>query len=232
MRRFRANNEEGIFMDTTDRIKLEKREGTGKQFCRKVRNEGNIPGVLYGPGYPASVPFSIPAVKIAPLANSGRWETARLEVETPGGKKELCLMRDLQRDPLTERILHVDLLQLKKGHKISVNVPVEITGREKCIGIKQGGVFELLIHEIEMEVLPKEIPDSFLIDISSLPLEGVIRIADLAIPESAVLELAPEEIVVTIGHARIAEEPSEEEIEEEPAEVKVVSKGKPKEEEE
>lgn len=219
-------------MDTTDRIKLEKREGTGKQFCRKVRNEGSIPGVLYGPGYPGSVPFSVSAEKITPLANSGRWETVRLEVEVPGGKKELCLMRDLQRDPLTERILHVDLLQLQKGHKISVNVPVEITGREKCIGIKQGGVFEQLIHEIEMEVLPKEIPDSFLIDVSALSLEGMVRIADLALPASAVLELAPEEIVLTIGHARIVEEPSDETVEEEPVEVKVVSKGKAKEEEE
>ncbi|MDO9509439.1 MAG: 50S ribosomal protein L25 [Thermovirgaceae bacterium] len=218
-------------MATIDRIKLEKREATGKQSCRKIRNEGKIPGVLYGPGYPDSIPFFVSADRVTPVAKSGRWETVRLEVEVPGGKNELCLMRDLQKDPLSGRILHVDLLQLKQGHKISVNVPVEIIGREKCLGIKQGGVFEQLIHEIEMEVLPKEIPDSFVIDVSSLPLEGIVRIVDLALPESAVLELSPEEIVVTIGHARVVAEPSVESVEE-PVEVKVVSKGKAKEEEE
>lgn len=218
-------------MDSIDRIKLEKREATGKQSCRKGRNEGKIPGVLYGPGYPGSVPFYVSAEKIAPITHSGRWETARIEVEVPGGKQEMCLMRDLQKDPLSGNILHVDLLQLQTGHKISVNVPVEITGREKCIGIKQGGVFEHLIHEIEMEVLPKEIPDSFVVDISSLSLEGVVRIADLSLPESAVLSHAPEDIVVTIGHARVEAVPVAGE-EEEPVEVKVVSKGKAKEEEE
>lgn len=218
-------------MGSIERIKLEKREATGKQSCRKFRNEGKIPGVLYGPGYPDSVPFYVSAEEIAPVTHSGRWETARIEVEVPGGKQEMCLMRDLQKDPLSGNILHIDLLQLQTGHKISVNVPVEITGREKCIGIKQGGVFEQLIHEIEMEVLPKEIPDSFVVDISSLPLEGNVRIADLSLPESAVLIHSPEEIVVTIGHARVETAPVSEE-EEEPVEVKVVSKGKAKEEEE
>jgi len=218
-------------MDSIDRIKLEKREATGKQSCRKGRNAGKIPGVPYGPGYPGCAPLYVSAEKIAPVTHSGRWETARLEVEVPGGKQEMCLMRDLQKDPLSGKILHVDLLQLQMGHKISVNVPVEITGREKCIGIKQGGVFEQLIHEIEMEVLPKEIPDSFVVDISSLPLEGNVRIADLPLPESAVLIHSPEEIVVTIGHARVEAAPAAGE-EEEPVEVKVVSKGKAKEEEE
>lgn len=221
-------------MDKINTIKLEKREETGKQACRKGRNEGNIPGVFYGPGYPGSVSFYVPAEKIAPVTQSGRWETARLEVEVPGGKKEMCLMRELQKDPISGKVLHIDLLQLQKGHKISVNVPIEITGRENCIGIKYGGVFEQPLHEIEMEVLPKEIPNSFVIDISSLPLEGVVRVADLSLPESAVLMLAPEEVIVTIGHARVEAVPvaEEEEEEEEAMEVKVVSKGKAKEEEE
>lgn len=218
-------------MDTADRIKLEKREDSGKQACKKIRTEGKIPGVIYGPDFPGSLPFQVPSGNIVPLANSGRWETARLEVVIPGGKKALCLMRDLQRDPLTGNILHVDLLQLKKGHKISVNVPVEITGREKCIGIKQGGVFEQLIHEIEMEVLPKEIPDSLVIDITSLGIDAAVRVEDISMPASAVLELGPEEIVVSIGHARVEAEP-EEGTEEEVGEVPVVSRGKAKEEEE
>lgn len=141
-------------------------------------------------------------------------------------------MRDLQRDPLTGDILHVDFLQLQKGHRVSVNVPVEILGREKCAGIRQGGVFEQLIHEVEMEVLPREIPDSIVIDITALPIEGTVRIADVKLPESAVLTLSPEEVIVTVVHARVEAEVEEgAEEEEETAEVEVVSKGKAKEEE-
>jgi len=216
-------------MDTIDRIKLEKREETGKQSCKRTRGDGKIPGVLYGPGYPASFPFMVSAERITPLANSGRWETVRLEVDVPGGKKEMCLMRDLQRDPLSGRLLHIDLLQLQKGHKISVKVPVEIIGRDKCIGIKHGGVFEQLVHEIQMEVLPKEIPDSFVLDITPLGIDGSLRVADLTLPESAVLSLSLEEVIVMIGHARVEAAPAEAE---EPVEVKVVAKGKAKEEEE
>ncbi|HAK41342.1 MAG TPA: 50S ribosomal protein L25 [Synergistaceae bacterium] len=218
-------------MDKGTRIRIEKREGTGKQHCKKIRGEGKIPGVLYGPGYPGSMPFYVDTQTIAPIANSGRWETARLDVETPGGGKELCLMRDLQRDPLTGDILHVDFLQLQKGHRVSVNVPVEIHGREKCAGIKQGGVFEQLIHEVEMEVLPREIPDSIVVDIAALPIDGAVRIADVKLPESAVLTLSPEEVIVTIAHARVEAEVEAGAEEEETAEVEVVSKGKAKEEE-
>jgi len=218
-------------MDKSTRIRLEKREETGKQHCKRVRNEGKIPGVLYGPGYPGSLPFYVAVQSIAPIVQSGRWETARLDVETPGGKKELCLMRDLQRNPLTGSILHVDLLQLKKGHKVSVNVPVEITGREKCAGVKQGGIFEQLIHEVEMEVLPSEIPASIAIDVTGLSLDGAIRIADVKFPESAVLTLSPEEVIVTIAQPRVEVEAAPEAAEEETTEVEVVTKGKAKEEE-
>ncbi|HOR53626.1 MAG TPA: 50S ribosomal protein L25 [Synergistales bacterium] len=218
-------------MDKSTRIRLEKREETGKQHCKKVRNEGKIPGVLYGPGYLGSLPFYVAVQSIAPIVQSGRWETARLDVETPGGKKELCLMRDLQRNPLTGSILHVDLLQLKKGHKVSVNVPVEITGREKCAGVKQGGVFEQLIHEVEMEVLPSEIPASIAIDVTDLSLDGAIRIADVKFPESAVLTLSHEEVIVTIAQPRVEVEAASEAAEEETTEVEVVTKGKAKEEE-
>ncbi|HOG13926.1 MAG TPA: 50S ribosomal protein L25 [Synergistales bacterium] len=218
-------------MDKSTRIRLEKREETGKQHCKKVRNEGKIPGVLYGPGYLGSLPFYVAVQSIAPIVQSGRWETARLDVETPGGKKELCLMRDLQRNPLTGSILHVDLLQLKKGHKVSVNVPVEITGREKCAGVKQGGIFEQLIHEVEMEVLPSEIPASIAIDVTGLSLDGAIRIADVKFPESAVLTLSPEEVIVTIAQPRVEVEAAPEAAEEETTEVEVVTKGKAKEEE-
>ena len=219
-------------MDKSTRIKLETREITGKQHCKKVRQEGKIPGVLYGPGYPGSLPFYVTAQSIAPIARSGRWETARIDIETPGGKKELCLMRDLQKDPLTGNILHLDLLQLKKGHKVSVNVPVEITGREKCVGIKHGGVFEQFIHEVEMEVLPREIPDSIVIDISSLAVEGTVRVADVDLPESAVITFAPEEVIVAIAHARVEAEAPVGEGEEGTTEVEVVAKGKAKGEEE
>ena len=80
-------------------------------------------------------------------------------------------------------------------------MPVEVTGRDKC-GHQAGGVFEQLIHEIEMEVPPREIPASIVIDVTALPLDGVIRIADVQ-SLSAGLAPSPEEVIVTIAQPRI-----------------------------
>jgi large subunit ribosomal protein L25 len=143
-------------------------------------------------------------------------------------------MREIQRDPLTGDVLHIDFLQLLSGHKVYVNVPVEITGRDRCIGVKQGGVFEQLLHELEMYVLPKEIPDSIIVDVSGLGIDDAVYVKDLSLPESAVIEQDPESAVVIVTYATVPELPEEEEeeaAEEGAMEVEVVGKGKAKEEE-
>lgn len=209
-------------------INLKEREVRGKEAVKKLRAGGQIPVSFYGADYKEALSLQISKVEMAPLANSSHWETARIEAQLPSGAKELCLMREVQRNPLTDEILHIDLLQLVKGHKIKVNVPIEPVNKESCKGVKMGGVFEQIIHEVELEVLPREIPESISYDVSEIALGDLVHLSDLELPESAEIIQDPEEVVFTVAHARAVEEVTEEP--EEPQEVEVVGKGKPKEE--
>lgn len=198
-----------------------------------MRAAGYVPGVVYGPGIGETIPVKIKSATIAPYANSAHRETMRLNVELPGGRKELCLMREVQRDCLNGKLLHVDFMQLMSDRKIMVNVPVEIVGRENCVGLKQGGVIDQLLHDIEMDVFPAEIPDSIVIDVSNLELEKSVHVRDLSFPPSAELKMHSDEIVVTVITPRAAvEEEAAEALGEEQKEVEVLAKGKAKSESE
>ncbi len=215
------------------KLTLKKREKTGKEVSKKLRAGGVIPAVFYGPELDEAIPVIVEAKKVLHYANSAHWETVRIDATLPDGREEMCLMRDIQRDPLTGDVLHIDFLKLLSGHKVYVNVPVEITGRDRCVGVKQGGVFEQILHELEMYVLPKEIPDSIVVDVSGLGIDDAVYVKDLSLPESAAIEQDPETAVVMVTYATMPELPEEEEeaAEEEEMEVEVVGKGKGKEEE-
>jgi len=221
---------------TSSSVKLifKKREKTGKEANKKLRAGGVIPAVFYGPELDEAVPVIVEAKNVLPHANSAHWETVRIDATLPDGREAMCLMREIQRDPLTGDVLHIDFLQLLSGHKVYVNVPLEIIGRDRCVGVKQGGVFEQVLHEIEMYVLPKEIPDSIIVDVSGLGIEETLYVKDLSLPESAVIEQDPESAVVMVTYATMPELPEEEAeaAEEEEMEVEVVGRGKTKEEEE
>ncbi|MBN1333111.1 MAG: 50S ribosomal protein L25, partial [Synergistales bacterium] len=105
-------------------LSLENREDFGKEANKKLRKEGYIPAVFYGQEYKDSLRVKVKNSDLSRYANSSHWETVRFEVTLPGGKRELCLMREIQRDILNDEILHVDFIQLVKGHKVHVKVPV------------------------------------------------------------------------------------------------------------
>ena len=213
------------------KVVLEAREEKGKQACRKLRPEGYTPCVLYGPGYRESVPGKVKTSSVAKVAASGRWETTTMMVTLPDGAEEMAIMREIQKDAITDKILHIDFLQLVKGHKITVNVPVELLGRDVCEGVKLGGIIDHLYREISMEVLPSQIPNSVEIDVSSLGLGENIQVKDLPVPEGATVLTDEEEVVVAVIIPRGVSEDEEEEAAE-GAEVEVVAKGKAKDEEE
>lgn len=215
------------------KLHLKKREKTGKETNKKLRLQGLIPAVFYGPDTGGAIPVTVEARDVLHYANSAYRETVRIDAVLPDGTEEMCLMRDIQRDPLTDEVLHIDFLKLVSGHKVYVNVPIEVTGRDHCVGVKQGGVFEQVIHELEMFVLPREIPDAITLDVSGLGLDAAIHVKDLSLPVSAVVEQDPESAVVMVTYATAPVLPEEEEAaEEEEMEVEVLSKGKAKEEEE
>lgn len=213
-------------------VVLEARAEKGKEACKKMR-PAYTPCVVYGPDYRESVPAKVKTSDIAKIANSGYWETQTLNLTIPGGKQEMCLMREVQKDHLTGRILHIDFLQLVKGHKLTVNVPVELKGRDECKGVKLGGVIDMLLREVAVEVIPSQIPDSFHVDVSSLGLGSQFHVRDLTLPEGVEVLADPDEVIVAVVVPRgVSEEEEAEAAAAEEKEVEVVAKGKAKEAEE
>ncbi len=203
---------------------MESREKTGKGENGRMRRAGYVPCVIYGPEISPNILGKVNMREIERIL-AGRWESTRLNVKLPDGREELCIIREAQRHPFTDMPLHVDFLHLVKGRKITVNIPVEVTGREEAQGIKDGGVLEA-IHELEVETLPMSIPDVITVDVSGLNIGDAIHVKDLALPENVAALADPEEVVAIIVTSRGVEDAAPETEETAAADVEVVAKGK------
>lgn len=213
-------------------IKFSKREATGKGVCRKMRVKGEVPAIFYGPEYKESLVGAVGAKEISHIVNAPNWETTMIDLELPDGKTEMALLRNVQRHAITQNILHIDLYQLVKGHKVKVAVPVHIVNKEICAGVKMGGILEQPLREVEINVLPREIPSQIVLDMAKMAIGDEIFVRDLTMPESAELITGNDTLVVMVARPRSMAVETPEEGAEETVEVEVVAKGKAKESEE
>ena len=206
-------------------VKLEftKREGTGKGVCRKLRSKDQLPVVLYGPEYKNGLAGIISARAIMPLANSAHRETTLIELDFAGGGSASALIRDVQRHPLTRRVLHVDFYQVLKGHKIKVEIPVRVVNEARCKAVKEGGVLIYGERSVLVEVEPTNIPEEIVIDAQELGMGSEIFVKDLPLPEGVAALTEPDMLVLHLAHPHGAEIESSTE---ENTEVEVVAKGK------
>jgi len=212
------------------KIKFTDRTDAGKSICRKLRAKGLVPAVFYGPKYKASVVGSIELKELSHVVNAPNWETHMIDLEMPDGRVEMALLRNVQRHAVSQNILHVDLYQLMKDHKVKVAVPVKLINRDVSAGVKMGGVLEQPLREVEMLVLPREIPAEIVLDTAKMSMGSEIFVRDLQIPGSAELVTPEDMAVVIVSRPRAMTEAPVEEVAD-TAEVEVVGKGKRKDEE-
>ena len=206
-------------------LKAWKREPGTKGDLNKLRRESYVPGVYYSKGNEAISIYTV-NTSLFPLVYTAETHVVILEIE--GEKEKLrCVVKDLQFDPVTEKIVHFDLLGLTTGEVVQLSVPLVLTGQS--IGVKKGGVVQQAVHKVEVECLPRYIPDHLEIDITNLDLKDSIHIWDLEFENMKFLQEA-EVMVVSVILPRGAEEEGEAAEEgEEPAEPEVIGKGKEKE---
>ena len=202
-------------------IVMEPRVKSGKGAIGKLRKEGFTPCVFYGPELSEPVVGKVNTTQVARLLSGGHWETMRISLKLPSGEEEMCIIREVQRNPLTGKLVHIDFMRLLKGRIVTVNVPVRVFGKEICPGIKEGGVLENL-HEIEVATLPMTIPEFIDINISNLALGDMIHVKDLDLGADLHLLADPEEVVAIVAVPKVVEE----ETAGEEKEVEVVAKGK------
>ncbi len=207
-------------------LEAKKRTQINKASRSALRKEGRVPAVFYSKHHePMSIDVSERALH--PLVFTSKTHLIALNLE---GQEDLeCIIKDVQFDPVTEKIVHVDLLGLKKGEKIQIEVPVQLVGTP--IGIKEGGILQHTLHKLEIECLPINIPEHIEINVTDLKLGSAIHIADLKFENLEILN-SPDSIVASVVHPKIEKEETPAAEGEEAKEPEVIAKGKAEEKEE
>ena len=179
-------------MSNTIELVAENRTDTGKGASRRLRHADKVPAILYG-GRRDSRSITLDhSILLQHLENEAFYSSI-LSI-TIGDKTQPCILKDVQRHPAKNRILHVDLQRVLEDEAIRVNVPLHFIGEDVCPGVKMGGVISHLMNEIEVVCLPKNLPEYIDVDLSEVELDGMVHLSELTIPEGVqVPQLAPED---------------------------------------
>jgi large subunit ribosomal protein L25 len=201
----------------------------GKGPARRSRRSGVIPGIIYGEGE-QSIPFEAKYDDFQNLIHTASGENVIVDLKLEGDSGDRkAIIRDIQRDPLSGSILHFDLHHISLTEKVTVNVPIVVTGVP--IGVKDfGGILEHVLREIEVECLPTEIPPQIEVDVSALKIGDSIHVSELTLAKGTIVT-AGERSVVTVVPPAVEEVAKEAEVPE-AAEPELVGKEKEGEEEE
>jgi large subunit ribosomal protein L25 len=173
-----------------------RRNRSGKGVARKLRAQGMIPAVLYGSG--ENIPLTLQPKELLKILTSGENTIFRLEIDGELGGDRQAIVRDLQRDPLKETLLHADLYRISMDVELTVSVPIVLQGMSREVS-DVGGVINQLLHEIEIQCLPSLIPHELTIDVAHLGIGEVLHVRDLPIPQGIQVLVAADEVVASVS---------------------------------
>jgi large subunit ribosomal protein L25 len=211
-------------------LKVQKRLEFKKSKSKEYRKSGMIPGVLYGAGE-KNTPIVASEISLRPFIDTSESYIINLDIE--GEKKTVnCILKDVQFEPLDNQPIHFDLLALRKGE--SINIEINVVTKGTAVGVKEGGVLQHVIHKLDIQCLPKDIPSHVEIDVSELQIGDSIKVSAIKLENVTILndENSAVAIVVPPTIEKEPEVEEEEEEEEEGEEPEVISKGKKEEGEE
>ncbi len=173
-------------------VTLQHRPGTGKGVARQARAAGLIPGVVYGPEFtPVSVTVEERAFRAA-MRHATKSSILNLNLD---GKETKAVVRELQRDPVSNRVLHVDFHAISMTKPIHVAIPIHFVGTP--IGVKvDGGIMQTTMREIEISCLPTAIPEHLQIDVSELHIGDSIHVKNISVPGATIMVDQQRTIVV------------------------------------
>ena len=160
----------------------EYREDSGKGASRRLRHEGKVPAIIYGAGRPPrSLSFDHNKV-LRELENESFYSSV-LNIKV-GDKSQAAIVKDIQRHPARPIVMHIDLQRIVEDQVIKMNIPIHYIGAEVAIGVKEGGgSVSQLRTDVEVQCLPKDLPEYFEVDISELELDAMLHLSDITVPE-------------------------------------------------
>jgi large subunit ribosomal protein L25 len=208
-------------------VEAKPRDDRGKNAARRMRRQGHVPAVLYG-GEGNSLTLAVNTKQLSAIMRSQSGHNTIFKVKLLTGEQS-AMLKDWQVDPLLGTLLHVDLLRVAMDVRMRVKVPVHTFGEPQGVKL-QGGIFEMVTREVEIECLPSDIPGEIRVDISELMIGKHLRVGDLPIDTAKIkLVTDPQRVVAHVVALRAEEEKPAEAAAAEaaaPAEPEVIKKGK------
>src|ERR1700728_1155463 len=194
-------------MKTSFELVAEFREMQGKGASRRLRHEGKVPAILYG-GHADARALTLSHQKLLILLDNERFYSTILSLKV-GDQTQAAILKDVQRHPYKNAIVHIDFQRVQEDEKIRISIPLHFTGAAVSPGVKsQGGIVSHMRNETEVTCLPKDLPEFIEVDISGLSLNESIHLSQLKIPEGVTLvDLVKDDVAVVAIHSPRAEEP-------------------------
>ena len=186
-------------------LKATYRKGTGYGPAKRVRATGSVPGIVYG-AHTKPVTVQVESKDLGKVLHSSASENVLVQLELAAGgavEKRLALVREVQHDPITDRVLHVDFHELKADEKFTTAVPVE--GLGEAAGVKNGGVLESAMHQLRVRCLPKDLPAKIVVDVTALEIGKAVHVGEIQ-PPAGVEFLDRKDLPVLIVVAPAVEE--------------------------
>lgn len=201
------------------------RTETGKGAARKLRQQGFIPGVVYGHGREPQA-LTINTREIDKMLSSIAVSSTVVELSF-GGNTARTLIREIQRHPFRRQVLHVDFQELVAGEKVTVRIPLVFLGIPEGVRVS-GGILEQIIHEVELRLDPAHIPNHIDVDVTALAIGHTLHIRDLKLPAGVEVlqEVEATVCAVSAPKAVVEPEPTVEAVEEPSAEPELIRKTK------
>src|SRR5919202_1175547 len=189
------------------RLEVAERERRGSRDAQRLRREGLIPGVLYGTGKEAQA-ICVPERERRRALTGAGGTNAILDVVV-GDKKtpHPSVLKEFQRDKLRDRVIHVDLQEVRLDQPIQATVPVNLVGDAQ--GAREGGALSQVAREVNVEALPMELPEHLDLDVTEMGIGDTLRVSDLSAPEGVTLIDDPETVVATLTMPTRVVEPDE-----------------------
>jgi len=148
------------------------RTETGKTATRRLRSQDLVPGVIYGGAQ--EVNFAVKSLALKPFIYTPDFQLVEMKVD---GKSYTCILKDLQFNKVSDKLAHLDLLELVEGKKVSATIPLKFTGT--AAGVKAGGKLEIRLKSIKLKTYPKYLRENIEVDLTNLELNGNIRVQDI-----------------------------------------------------
>jgi large subunit ribosomal protein L25 len=183
-------------------LKVKKRE-TGKQVSKRYRRDGHVPGIFYIKDEQA-IPILSDSKSLRPIVYTNATHIVNLQID--GNEPREAVLKDVRFDPVTDSIVHFDLIGLSPDKMMIFEVPITFTG--VAVGVKEGGIIQQNIHKIPIKCLSKYLPSSIGINITSLSIGKTIYVHDVVL-ENVQIDMPGDTVIVSCSHSRVSKSDAE-----------------------